>query len=306
MTPHCKNCGGKMQRRGKKIWDVLGIGAERKNFYCGKCGSWDYSPPRHARPAKILLLDVETLPGEYYLWNPKQEYAQPEMQIKDWSISCWAAKWLFEAEVMGEVVSPKEAENRQDGRILEKIWKLVDEADIVVHHNGVRFDMPVLNTRWITNGYKPPQKYLNVDTYQTARSKFRFSYKRLDELAQKFGIGKKLEMHFDDWRGCLEGDTASRKEYLEHQLIYCKNDIAPLLEDVYLYLLPWMDGHPNMNVFSENDTEICRNCASTNISWGGKFYPTPQGLWDSWSCKSCGASGRGTGKDHKQKGVKIK
>ena len=250
------------------------------------------------------MLDIETLPGEYYLWSPKQEYAQPAMQIKDWSISCWAAKWLFEPEIMGEVVTPKEAIDREDGSILGNMWKLVDEAQVVVTQNGIRFDIPKLNGKWLEHGYKPPSDYKNVDTLIEAR-KFGFTYNRLDELGQKFGIGKKIDMSWMDWRNCLEGDKNSRQEKLENMLTYCKQDVAPLLEDVYLHMLPWMKNHPNMNVFSNNDTEVCRNCASTNISWNTE-YVTPQGHWDGWSCNSCGAIGRGTGKLHKNKGVKIK
>jgi len=296
----CKTCGKKLQRRGRGG----GSHVNEDRTWCKKCDSWDYVPSRHPRPARILELDIETLPGEYYLWSPKQEYAQPSMQIKDFSISCWSAKWLFEPEVMGEVVTPEEAESRTQGSILGKMWKLVDEADIVVTQNGASFDMPRLNGKWIEAGYKPPSEFKHVDTLIEAR-KLGFTYNRLEELGLKFGIGKKIDMSFIDFRNCIEGDRKSRKAALDHMLEYCKRDVAPLLEDVYLYLLPWMKNHPNLNVFSDTDTEVCRNCASANISWSGQ-YATPQGLWEGWRCHKCGATGRGSGKDHKIKGVKIK
>jgi len=301
MKPRCKFCGGKVQWRGYESSNT----SKRRRFQCKECGKWDSTISRHNRPARILLLDIETLPQEYYLWNPKQEFAQPEMQIKDWSIVCWAAKWLFEKDVMGQAVKPEDAVDRKDGSILKGIWDLVDEADIVVHQNGIRFDMPSLNTRWILHGYPPPSQYLNVDTLQIATRKFRFTYKRLEELGKKFGIGEKHEMHFVDWRNCLEGSLKDRKQAIQKQLDYCKNDVAPLLEDVYLNLLPWIDNHPNMNVYAQNDKSCCRNCASTDISWNGQ-YVTPQGLWQGWRCNSCGAIGRGTGRQHKEFGTHTK
>lgn len=208
---------------------------------------------------------------------------------------------MFETKIMGQAVTPKEASNRREGSILKKIWELVDEADIVVTQNGIRFDMKRLNTKWILYGYKPPSQYLNVDTLMTARNKFGFTYNSINELGQKFGIGKKTEMRFPDFRDCAEGN----KDALDKMLLYCKRDVAPLLEDIYLYMLPWMDNHPNMNIFTEHDGDVCRNCASTNISWN-TTYKTPQGLWEGWRCNECGAIGRGTKKEHKIKSASIK
>lgn len=296
---NCRFCGSKeIVRRGRS--DTGNV-----RYKCKKCGKWGNNGiPRHPRSANILLLDIETLPGEWYAWEPKQEYLSPIMQIKDWSISCWAAKWLFADEVMGEVVSAKDAYARRDANILEHVWKLMDEADIIVTQNGINFDIRKLNSRFIENGFRPPARFMNVDTLKTAQSVFGFTYNRLDELGQKFGIGKKLDMSFQDWKNCLTNDQAA-EDALQHKLEYCKNDVAPLLEDVYLNLLPWMNNHPNMNVYSELDQDVCRNCGSTQLRWGGKPYHTPQGLWESWRCTSCGAFGRGTGKDHKIKSTSI-
>lgn len=299
IKPTCSRCGGKLQLRGRYKHDDF-----KTRTWCTQCGDWNYTPSRHHRPSRILLLDIETLPGEYYSWSNDPNFLSPDAQIKDWSISCWSAKWLFETEVMGERVSSEDAINRRDGKILGGIWKLVDKAQVIVTQNGTRFDMPSLNTRWALHGYKPPSNYLNVDTLLVAKQKFRFTYNRLDELGKKLGIGKKHEMHFVDWKNCIEGSAKSRTEALKKQLEYCKNDVAPLLEDVYLFMLPWMKNHPNMNIYTDTDDEICRNCGS-EIVWSEE-YATPQGIWKGWRCTSCGAIGRGTGKRHKIKSVHIK
>lgn len=263
------------------------------------------SRPRHTRPARILLLDIETLPGEYYAFDPKVDYLSPDKQIKDWSIACWGAKWLFEEEIMGEKVTAQEAYNRSDKSILESIWKLMNEADITVTQNGINFDHKKLNTRFIEHRLPPPARFLKVDTLKTAKDVFGWSYNRLDELGQKLGIGKKIDMSFVDWKNCLTNDKDADVA-LDHMLTYCKRDIAPLLEDVYLAMLPYMENHPNMNVYSTNDTEVCRNCGSSDLKLGDKPYATPQGLWESWRCNSCGATGRWTDKGHKLKSVSIK
>jgi len=205
---------------------------------------------------------------------------------------------------MGEVVSAKETFNREDKSILGGIWKILDESDIVIWHNGIKFDKKKLYSKFIEHGMPPPAKFMDVDTCKVSKEVLGQSYNRLDELGKKFGIGSKIEMHFDDWKMCLTNDK-SAQEYLENMLIYCKRDISPLLEDVYLKLLPYIPAHPNMNLYSTLEQDVCRNCESTDLNWGGKPYATPQGLWDSWRCNSCGAVGRGTGKIHKIKGTSV-
>jgi hypothetical protein len=254
---------------------------------------------KHKRSARIALIDIETLPGEFYAFDPKVEYLSSDKMIKDVSISCWAAKWLFEPEIMGETVSAAEAYNRDDRSILNGIWKIMDEADMLIFHNGLNFDMPVLYGRFATYGMKPPTKFTTVDTCKTSKSVFKFSYNGLDQLGQRFGIGKKIDMSFLDWKNCLTNDR-NASIALEQMLTYCKNDIAPLLEDVYLAMLPYIPNHPNLGLWSLNEGNCCTHCESTDLNWNEKRYATPQGLWKSWRCNTCGSVGRGTGKENKE------
>lgn len=283
-------------KRGTRGWKI--------RYECGDCGRFpSYLSPSSYRTARILLLDIETLPGEFYAFDPKVEYLSPDKKIKDWSISCYAAKWLFEPEIMGEVVTKQEAFDRKELSILEGIWKLMNEAHIIVTQNGNNFDIKKIKTKFIKYNFIPPSKFLSVDTLQVARSEFGFTYNRLDELGQEFGIGKKIDMVFNDWKMCLTNDDDA-EDYLHNMLTYCKRDVAPLLEDVYLHMLPWIPNHPNLSLYTDQDEEVCRNCESSDLSWGEK-YPTPAGIWKGWRCNSCGAIGRGKGKENKIKDVSL-
>lgn len=294
----CKTCGSLMYRRGK-----LGSGKIRYSCKNKKCRKWESVGKSKTRSAKILLLDIETLPGEYYAFDPKVEYLSPDKQIKDWSIACWSAKWLFDDKIVGESVNAQDAYNRQDGEILLGIWNLMEEADIIVTQNGINFDIKKLNTKFLENRLPPPMRFVNVDTLKTAKEVFGFSYNRLDELGQKLGIGKKLDMSFQDWKNCLTNDKKA-EQALAHMLTYCKRDIAPLLEDVYLAMLPYMNNHPNLNVYTNHSGEVCPKCEG-RIKWGGKPYATAQGLFESFRCIECGATGRGTKKNRKIKSVSL-
>ena len=266
------------------------------------CKKYQRVESRHSRSARILLLDIETMLMEFYGFSPYNDYVSYKFMKKDWSISCWAAKWLFDPKILGEVVTPKEAIARKDDSILGGVWKLMDEADIVVWHNGNHFDQKKLNTRFLLAGYSPPSDYLSVDTKKVSKEVFGNSYNHLEELGRKFGIGVKSDMEAEDWVRCAEGN----KEYLDKMFNYCKRDVAPLLEDVYLKLLPWMKSHPNLNLFTIHDDDVCPKCESTDLQWNGSTYKTPEGLWDGFRCGACGAIGRGKGKKHKIKAVQVK
>lgn len=284
----CRFCGGKTENRGKNE-------AHRQKVRCTKCNRWDV-PSKHPRTAKILLLDIETAYMEVKgVWNLKTDYIQPDRVTKDWSILCWGAKWLFEPKIMGEVVTPKEAINREEKSIIGGIWKLIDEADIVVWHNGNNFDGKRLNTKFLMNGYNPPSPYIAIDTLKVARETFDFTSNKLDQLGKRvLGLEGKMKMEMADWDACVGGD----KKALDKMLRYCKRDVAPLLEDLYLVFLPWIKSHPNLAIYKEHNGDVCPKCESTHIAWNTQ-YATPQGLWEGFRCDTCGAVGRGTTKDRK-------
>lgn len=297
--PVCRYCGNtNVVIRGHRISG----GVKVTRYQCRSCDKYTTLPSvtEKERTARILLLDIETSLMKFYGFNPKMEYIPHELMIEDTSVLCWGAKWLFEPEIMGETVTPEEALARDDTRVVTGIWKLVDEAQIVITQNGINFDLKKLRSRWLMAGLYPPSHFLNVDTLKVSKEVFGWSYNRLDALGQKFGIGKKSDMEIEDWIRCSEGS----QEHITKMFEYCKRDVAPLLEDVYLRMLPWIPNHPNLNIFTDHDEDVCRNCESSDLSWG-LTYPTAQGLWAGFRCNSCGAIGRGKGKENKLKSTNI-
>lgn len=301
--PTCSHCGSiNLTKRGKRKRQD---GSKVTKYKCKNCKKYSLYPstgliPHRDRTARILLLDIETSLMKFYGFSPKVDYIPHELMIEDWSILCWGAKWLFEPEIMGETVTPKEALARDDTRILEGIWDLVDEADICITQNGLNFDFKKLRSRWVMAGMNPPSQIQYVDTLKVSREVFGWSYNRLDALGQKFGIGKKSDMEIEDWIHCSEGS----QEHITKMFEYCKRDVAPLLEDVYLRMLPWIPNHPNLGLYTDHDADVCPKCESQNLKWGD-MYPTPQGMWEGFRCMSCGAIGRGKGKLHKIKSVNV-
>lgn len=179
---------------------------------------------------------------EVYVWGLKyNNYISPDNIIKDYSVLCWSAKWLFEPEVMGEKVTGKQAINREDADILTEMWRLLNEADIVVVQNGKKFDIPKLNSRFLLAGFPPPMHYQVVDTKEVMARNFGFSSNKLDYVNEFLGLEVKDEMEFQDWIDYVTGsDQAGEK-----MLTYNKKDVV-IMEELYLKLRPWIPGHANL------------------------------------------------------------
>lgn len=243
---------------------------------------------------KILIMDIETMPIEALVWSPWNQNVYMEQIKKDWSILCWSAKWLFESKVMGEVVTPEEAKAHEDRSVLDTMWNLLNEADMVVTHNGDKFDIKKLNWRFLVAGMPKPMYYKSIDTKKIAKMEFAATHNKLDWIAQIVGIGRKIETDFTWWKECEQGN----EKYLNMMLKYNKQDVH-LEEEVYLKLRPWMTNHPNLSLYNvDSDVPGCPACGGIDLDWSGK-YATGLGLYRGFRCQTCGAIGRSTKKAYK-------
>jgi hypothetical protein len=239
------------------------------------------------RMPKILLYDIETAPLEVYVWRLWKNVVPPSMLIKGLSMLSWSAKWLFDSKVYGEVVRPGEAHARVDGSILDGLWNLLDEADIVIAHNGMKFDTKIVNARFALSGMAPPMPFRQIDTLRAAKRVFNVDSFKLDDLCNMFGLQQKMEHEgMNLWKKCVNHDS----EALDKMLDYNKVDVI-ILEELYLKLRPWIKSHPNVALYIDTLGTVCTNCGSEELSWGGYYY-TPAGKYRAFRCSECGAIGR--------------
>lgn len=234
---------------------------------------------------RILLLDIETAPMTGYFWSIWKQNIGLNQITSEWFMLCWSAKWLYSDEVFSGKLNKKELLGQNDKRICGDLWKLLDEAELVVAHNGDRFDIPKINTRFIMHGLNRPSPYRTIDTLTVARKQFGFSSNRLDALAGYFGFEHKLSTDFSLWDRCVKGDT----EAMSYMAQYCDRDVL-LLEEVYLKVRNWIPNHPNVGLYFDTDKHICPNCGSTDLTEGKPYYTTV-GRYQTFRCK-CGAISR--------------
>ena len=235
---------------------------------------------------KILVFDIETSPLEAYVFATQvwKGNVREDQVISEWFMLTWSAKWLFDDKIMSEKLTGAEAIAENDSRIVQKLWELLHEADIVVAHNGDRFDVPNLNTRFIVNKLPPPSPYQQIDTLKIARKEFGFTHNNLNALARVLGLEfRKLDTTFDLWKRAKSGN----EEALEYMREYNDGDVL-LLEEVYMALRPWTRGHPNLGLYIESDVPVCSHCGSEELSPTGKFSYTTVSKFPLYLCK-CGA-----------------
>jgi hypothetical protein len=240
--------------------------------------------------AKILTLDIETAPIKATVWGIWQQNVPVSRINTDWYIIAWAAKWLHDDEVYYE--DKRESwETEDDLALLQHIWKLLDEADIIITQNGKKFDAKRLNTRFLMHGMKPPSSYRHIDTLQEAKRWFNFTSNKLEFMTDKLcKVYKKLK-HGNYagnllWDACLTGDMKAWDE----MEIYNIHDVLSL-EELYHIMQPWMKSHPNLNLYTKDDTLRC-SCGGEEFTHNGYHY-TNLSKFDRFSCNSCGAENRG-------------
>ena len=240
------------------------------------------------REPKALLLDIETSTMLVHVWGLRQnsKYISTDSIEMDWIVLCWSGKWLCKGEHFGTVLTPQEATDRDDERILREIWSLLDEADVVIMHNGVSFDRKKLNARFKIHGMLPPSSYQVIDTCHQARHEFGFTSNQQGYLNKILKLPEKKATGYDLWLRCHRADP----EALAEMMNYCQHDVGGL-EELYLSLRPWMVSHPNMALYGEMNNKCCHRCGSEDIEWGLE-YATPMNIYDEYRCKECGGLGR--------------
>lgn len=238
---------------------------------------------------RILILDIETTPMQAYVWKRWKENISLDQTIAEWFMICWSAKWLGEGGTFGDCCTPDEMLEEDDMRICYSLWNVLNEADIVIAHNGSHFDIPMINSRLAIHGFLPPSPYRQIDTLDVAKKSFKFSSNKLDALAGYFNIEHKDPTDFKLWKACMEGD----QEALNYMFSYNKKDVE-ILEQVYYKIRPWIKNHPNLATINMTKELLCPVCGSHNvIPIPGKFSGTAISQYQVYRCKDCFAVVRG-------------
>ena len=251
----------------------------------------DEATPRGQKLApKILVIDLETAPLEFYGWGLFEQNPSLDMIIKDWSILSFSAKWFgAPADQIMYHDTSKEADPRNDSKLLKSIHSLVDEADVLLIQNS-KFDIGKFNARFILAGMKPPSSYKVIDTYKIAKKRFGFTSNKLAYMTDKLCTEYKKLDHgefagFKLWKECLAGNKKAWAEMKKYNMY----DILSL-EELYNKMAAW-DDSINLDVYSDSFQDRC-SCGSPDFKSNGFTY-TKTAKYERFTCKNCGKEKRG-------------
>lgn len=229
---------------------------------------------------KILGIDIETSPNMAYVWGLFKQTIAPVQIIDTSRVLCFAYKWFN--NTTSEVKYSSEYHNGRD-EMIHLVWKLLDEADAVVHYNGISFDVPALNREFLKAGLTPPSPFKQIDLLQTVRKTFRFASNKLEHVLVDLGIGKKVShTGFDLWVKCLANDA----EAWELMKTYNIGDVAET-ENLYNTILPWISNHPNFALYTDNTRPVCTNCGGHKLQSRGMARTKTQ-EYKRFQCQDCG------------------
>lgn len=229
---------------------------------------------------KVLTLDIETSPMLAHVWGLWDQNVGLNQLVTPTRVICFAAKWLDEPKVLFY-------SEHHDGHaeMVAAAWRLLDEADVVVHFNGQRFDIPHLNREFATAGLTPPSPYVQVDLLLAARRRFKFPSNKLQYVSTALGLaGKAHHEGFDLWKKCLAGDPKAWAQMKR----YNKQDVR-VTEDLYLVLLPWLPNHPSRRLY--DGVGGCPTCGSDRLRRKGYAY-TKLSKFQRYQCRNCGSQFR--------------
>lgn len=244
---------------------------------------------------RILLLDLETAPNTAHVWGLWQQDISISQLLDSSYVMCWAAKWYGQPKVMFDSIM-----RSQHRKMIRRAHELLEEADVVVHYNGKRFDIPTLNKEFVQLGLKPPAPYAQVDLLKVAQAQFRFPSNKLDYVAKALGFdGKVSHKGHSLWVECMARDKQAWVKMEE----YNKRDVT-LLEDVYKALLPWIKGHPNHGLYDPEDRKSCPNCGGGRLQARG-IYRTAVYTYSRYQCQACGKWSRARRNDGTAKSQDI-
>lgn len=124
-----------------------------------------------------------------------------------------------------------------DKELVKQVCTLVRSHDVVVAHNGSRFDIPMLRTRALRWGLSPLKEVKLVDPCTIAFRKFKLRSNSLGRIADYVGItDRKTPLDMSVWADVmLNGSAKGMNKIVEH----CEADIR-VLRGVLRFVKPFI------------------------------------------------------------------
>ena len=229
---------------------------------------------------KTLIYDIETSPCKGWFWGTGTQYVGAHNIREPGKIICVSYRYMDWEE--GKVEKLTWDRNQCDKKLVQKFYKVAQDAELIVGHNGDGYDKKWINAR-LAYHKLPTIRHLNTeDTLKQVRRQFKLPSYKLDFLCKYFEIGGKIATSSNLWEAVVfDNNRSALKDMVE----YCDNDVL-ILEELYRRIYPYVDHKYNLAV--RNGTpSACPQCGEDKAIKNGFMY-TKTGRFQKYICKSCG------------------
>ena len=204
---------------------------------------------------RVLVIDIETLPCLFYAWGTGKQHLGIDALHTDWSLASIACKWLG-IDGMFYADNRFHADPRDDAEQIECLHAILSSADMIIAHNGAKFDLPKIKARMAIRDYAPLPPLKVIDTYQLQAKAFGFTSQKLVYVS-----GFASDDHKDEhkkfpgrelWTQCLAHNPEAWEEMQHYN---CIDVIAT--EQMYLKLRGWYVNQPNFGPYVGSERSAC-------------------------------------------------
>ena len=223
------------------------------------------------RKARTLYIDIETFPNLGYVWGQWQQNLSLPQIVDFVEVACFGYKWAGDDEVTFV------REN-----LVQVAWDLLNEADVVVHFYGSKFDIPHLNREFLQANLGPPSPYKQIDLKLAVAKRFKFTSNKLQHVSEAVGLaGKVSNEGWELWIKCMAGDAQAWADMEEYNL----QDVV-LLEELHNILLPWLPDAPHAYLYGGEEGS-CPRCEGDLEPAG--LARTKLSAFYQYKCLACGS-----------------
>lgn len=235
---------------------------------------------------RMLSFDIETSPALVWTYGLHDQNISIQSIVQDPRMIAFTAKWYGRPKILAY---NEHHQTRQE--MLDAMWALLDEADVVVGWNSRRFDTKWVNSEFAVEGMTPPSPYKHLDLLTETKRNMRFISYKLDYVSKRLLDDKKIDYNMlRMWERVSNPETSDKDREREWNAMmrYAKKDTA-LLEPMFETLLPWLRmPHPASSL----EGLRCRKCGSESLRPNGSTL-TSEGRYRKYLCENCGGHTRG-------------
>lgn len=243
---------------------------------------------------RVLVADIETLPIKGYVWSLFQKGMNPEWIEDPTRLMSFAGKWLHD-DAYYYIDNRGQGDPRNDFLSSCAAHHILSHTDMVVAHNGKKFDMRKLRSFFAMHRLAPLAPVQVIDTLHLNATAFGFDSQRLAFVSKHFSQTEKdRHKNFpgsDLWLECMKDNPKAWRECQKYNVA----DIVAN-EEMYLELRGWYEAQPNFGIFYEPGEEgehRCPVCGSEHVHITKRNRRTQVGVYHQYKCDDCGKYSRG-------------